>query len=515
MATLMLVRDLSPIAELDAYEARFDFKLFVRLAWPIMEPATPFVEGWHLDAIAEHLEAVAAGDIKRLLVNMPPRHCKSSLINVLWPVWRWLQSPALRFLCGSYALNLATRDNLKHRRIVKSPWFQLRYGHLFKLVKDQDAKIKFETDKGGYRMAVSVGSYATGEGGDVLIGDDFHNINEKESDPRREAALDWFDNTWSTRMNDPQTDSMVVVGQRIHMQDVSGHILDKNDGEWVHLNLPAEYEPGSPCRTYLPSGKQLWADPRTEEGELLWDKRFPRPVIEKAKKTHGALGYSALYQQAPVPPGGYVFKAEHERLFTISPEGDTYLLITPGGIQAVPVPWCSLVTTSDVAVKEKESAAYTVFSTWAITPAKDVLLLDVVRGHWSIPKQKEVGKQVYRSWVCERYRALYFEDVGYQSAIGQDLLMEGIPCLPFHPQGQGDKVMRAGGASIWQEAGKSYFLKGAHWLEEWRTEIYAFPKGAHADQVDTYSMMCLIVRDPEFERLDPEIISALSGYRGY
>src|SRR6266567_2374430 len=105
VATLMLVRDLSPIAELDAYEARFDFTLFV--------------EGWHLDAIAEHLEAVAAGDIKRLLVNMPPRHCKSSLINVLWPVWRWLQSPALRFLCGSYALNLATRDNLKHRRIVK------------------------------------------------------------------------------------------------------------------------------------------------------------------------------------------------------------------------------------------------------------------------------------------------------------------------------------------------------------------------------------------------------------
>src|SRR6266702_895967 len=464
----MLVRDLSPLEELDAYEARFDFKLFVRLAWPVLEPATPFVFGWHLDAIADHLTAVAAGDIKRLLVNMPPRHCKSSLINVLWPVWRWLQSPALRFLCGSYALNLATRDNLKHRRIIKSPWFQLRYGHLFKLVKDQDAKTKFETDKGGYRMAVSVGSSATGEGGDVLILDDPHNIDE-----------------------------------------------NKNDGEWVHLNLPAEYEPGSPCRTYLPSGKQLWADPRTEEGELLWEKRFPKPVIERAKKTHLALGYSALYQQAPIPPGGYVFKAEHERLFTISEQGDTYLLITPGGIEAVPVPWCSLVTTSDVAVKEKESAAYTVFSTWAITPAKDVLLLDVVRGHWSIPKQKEVGKQVYRSWVCERYRALYFEEVGYQSAIGQDLLMEGIPCLPFHPQGQGDKVMRAGGASIWQEAGKAYFLKGAHWLEEWRKEIYAFPKGAHADQVDTYSMMCLIVRDPEFEQLDPEIVNALSGYRGY
>ncbi|HEY7414673.1 MAG TPA: hypothetical protein VH593_05740, partial [Ktedonobacteraceae bacterium] len=238
-----------------AEQARRDFSLFVKLAWPIIEPGTPFVPGWHLDAIAEHLQAVSEGHIKRLLINMPPRHGKSSLISVLWPMWSWISDPSIRWLCGSYAMNLATRDNLKCRRVIKSNWFQERYGHRFVLTKDQDAKTKFENDHMGYRMAVSVGSSATGEGGDVLLLDDPHNIDEKESDARREAALDWFNNTWSTRLNNQQTGAMVVVGQRIHERDVSGHILETNDGEWIHLNLPAEYESASPCKTFLPSGK--------------------------------------------------------------------------------------------------------------------------------------------------------------------------------------------------------------------------------------------------------------------
>jgi predicted phage terminase large subunit-like protein len=510
---LVLVKDMSALELWDAESARSDFDLFVRLAWHVLEPSTRFVPGRHLEAICEHLSYVASGDIKRLLVNMPPRHCKSSLINVLWPAWMWLQHPSVRFLCGSYALNLATRDNLKHRRIVKHPWFVQRYGHLFKLTKDQDAKMKFETDKGGYRMAVSVGSSATGEGGDILLLDDPHNIDEKESDVKRKSAIDWFDNTWSTRMNDQQTGAMIVVGQRIHQQDVSGHILEGNDGEWVHLNLPAEYEPGTACRTYFPSGKELWSDWRTQEGELLWEKRFPRPVIEKAKRTHGVLGYSAIYQQAPVPPGGYVFNRSYERLFSITPQGDTYVLHTPGGDKSVLLYACYLLTTSDVAIKEKEAADYTVFATWAVTPENDVLLLDVVRDHWTSPKQKEQARVAYRTWVCDRYRAIWFEDVGYQSAIGQDLLVEGIPCMEFRPTG--DKVQRATGASIWQEAGKVYFLKGASWLEAWRSEIYTFPKDAHDDQVDTLSMVCMIVRTPEMGVLDHETVAAIASYRGY
>lgn len=499
--------------QIQAERARRDFSLFVRDAWHIIEPGRPFVSGWHLDAIAEHLTAVTNGQIKRLLVNMPPRHGKSSLINVLWSAWLLLNDPSIRLLCGSYAMNLATRDNLKCRRLIQSNWFQLRYGHVFKIVRDQNAKIKFETDQLGYRMAVSVGSSATGEGGDILLLDDPHNIDEKESNAKREAALDWFDNTWSTRLNDQQKGAMVVVGHRIHEDDVSGHILDTNDGEWTHLNLPAEYDPSTPCKTHLTSGKEFWSDPRREEGELLWPERFPALVIEKAKRRHGALGYSALYGQRPVPPGGYIFNKANERLFTISPEGDVYQLITPSGVQIVDLKSCYELTTSDVAAKDKEQNDFTVFSHWAVTPSHDVLLLDVWRGHWLIPKQKEQARLMYRTWHTQRYRALYFEDVGYQSAIGQDLLTEGIPCMEFHPKG--DKVMRAGGASIWQEAGKVYFRKDAHWLSDFQNEIYKFPKTAHDDQVDTLSMVCMLVRAPEIEPLDDETANALSGFIGY
>src|SRR6266567_4806297 len=164
-----------------AREARDDFKLFVRLAWHVIEPGRPFVPGWHLDAIADHLTAVSNGEISHLLVNMPPRHGKSSLISALWSAWLLLNTPAIRLLCASYAMNLATRDNLKTRRVIKSSWFQSRYNQRVRIVRDQDAKIKFETDQLGYRMAVSVGSSATGEGGDILILDDPHNIDEKES----------------------------------------------------------------------------------------------------------------------------------------------------------------------------------------------------------------------------------------------------------------------------------------------------------------------------------------------
>ena len=158
--------------------------------------------------------------------------------------------------------------------------------------------MKFETTFLGYRMAVSVGSSATGEGGDILISDDPHAIDEKESDVMRESAIDWFNNTWSSRLNDQQTGAMVVVGQRIHARDVSGTILETNDGEWTHLNLPALFEPENACRTHLADGSEFWHDWRTQEHDLLWPARFPQRVLERAKLRHGASGFAVSLSTA-------------------------------------------------------------------------------------------------------------------------------------------------------------------------------------------------------------------------
>jgi len=498
---------LSLSEQIQAEKARRNFTLFVKEAWHVIEPSTPFVPGWHLDAICEHLTAVSNGQILRLLVNMPPRHAKSSIISALWSAWLLLNNPSIRLLCGSYAMNLATRDNLKARRIIKSNWFQARYGHIVQITKDQDAKMRFETDKLGYRMAVSVGGSATGEGGDVLILDDPHNIDEKESDAKRETAVDWFDTTWSSRLNNPQMGAMVVVSHRIHERDVSGHILDTNDGEWVHLNLPAEYDPGSACRTYLPSGKEFWQDPRTEEGQLLWDTRFPRTVIEKAKWKYGPLGYSALFQQNPVPAGGGTFKKQFERVFEVT--RDSYLLYTPrGDIKSVLKADCELFLSVDPAISEEQSADFMAVQTWAKTPIKDLLLLHVHRGHWSHPDQQDEVEEQF--WLHDN-DFVAVETVAYQHALFQDLINKGIPCRPFKPHK--DKVARAGTAAIWQQNGKIYFLKGAEWLPELQKELYKFPKASHDDMVDALSLASIVVRsrgplsdDAEYEEDIPDPI---------
>jgi predicted phage terminase large subunit-like protein len=471
---------------IEAEECRRSLKLFTREVWPIVEPGTRFIDGWCLDAIIEHLEAISYGQLRFLLINIPPRHTKSTIGSVIWPVWDWIRQPAGRFLCASYSMDLSTRDNRRKRNLIEHPWFQERFGNVFQLAGDQNVKRFFENDHKGYHLAVSVGSSATGSGGSRLHIDDPHPASDAHSDAEREGAVTWFRETWSSRLNDQEKDAMSVIGQRIHQHDVSGYIIAERP-DWTCVILPAQYERGRHCTTSIG-----WSDPRTEEGQLLWPERFTDATLSKLAADLGPLGYAAQYGQQPVPPGGYVFKEENERLFTIDQEIGMYLLETSQGIKSIPIADCWTCTTSDVAIKVKEQNDFTVFSTWAITPKYDVLLLDVRREHWTFPQQKEQAKKVFYAFNDDLYTCIWFEDVGYQSAIGQDLLEEGIPCKEFVPKG--DKLVRATGASIWQGAGKVYFKKHASWLDVFRKEIYLFPMGKHDDQVDPLSMMCMIVR---------------------
>ena len=474
----------------EAEECRRSFALFAQKAWHVIEPGKPFVDNWHLDAIAEHLEAVTRGQIKRLLVNMPPRHGKSSYIDVLWFAWDWLHHPEHRWLCASYAQALAIRDNMRCRRIIESKWFQERYGNVFNLRDDQNAKIKFENDRLGCRQAVSVGSAGTtGEGGDVLLIDDPHPIEQKRSDLKRETVLDWFANTWMSRLNDEATGATVVVGQRVHEQDVSGYIIEGNAGDnWVHLSLPSEYEPEAKCRTFLPSGKLFWQDPRTEDGELLYPQRFPEHVIEEKKRTHGPEGFAAIHQQRPTPAGGGTFKFKHERVFTET--YDHYILHTTKGDIPVAKDDCELYLSVDPAISEEQKADYCVIQTWAKTPIKDILLLDQRRDHWSHPDQQVEIQDAFNEDPSILFVAV--ETVAYQAALFQDLVMLGIPCRPFKPHK--DKEARAAAAAIWQQNGKMYFRQNAPWLPALQKEIYKFPKASKDDQVDAISLASIAAR---------------------
>src|SRR6266481_4002644 len=261
--------------EIAVEQAKRRLREFVRQAWPVVEPATRFIPGWHLDAICEHLEAVTQGHIRNLLINIPPRHMKSLDVAVFWPAWEWIRCPERRWLFSSYALSLSIRDSVKCRRLIQSAWYQSRWCDRFALTGDQNAKERFENDQTGYRLATSVGGAATGEGGDRVIVDDPHNVKEAESDTVRKGVIDWWDHVMSSRLNDPKSGAKVIIMQRVHEKDLSGHVLEQ--GGYEHLCLPAEYE-GNKRSTSIG-----WSDPRQEPGELLWPERFGTKEIEELK----------------------------------------------------------------------------------------------------------------------------------------------------------------------------------------------------------------------------------------
>jgi len=304
-------RYLDAAAALLCEKSLFDF---VAEAWKILEPGTRFVPSWHVRAICTHLEACTRGQIRRLVINIPPRCMKSLLVSVFWPAWVWTTRPHTRWLFASYAHHLSLRDSLHCRDVIQSPWYQRHWGHRFRLREDQNQKTRFHNDRSGFRLASSTGGVGTGEGGDFIVADDPHNVTEAESDAQREAVLRWWDQSMSTRGNDPRTVVHVVVMQRVHERDLVGHLLEQ--GGYEHLCLPMEFEPEARCVTSLG-----WRDPRQREGELLCPRRFPRAEVRELQRRLGLYGTAGQLQQRPAPLDGGLFRRSWFRIVAAPPDG--------------------------------------------------------------------------------------------------------------------------------------------------------------------------------------------------
>jgi len=246
---------------------------FLKQAWPYIEGEKEFVDGWHIQAICEHLEAVAKRQIKNLLINLPPRCSKSSLVSIAFPAWVWIRGSHEQFMYSSYAASLALRDSVKCRRLILSPWYQERWGNRFQLVGDQNTKGRFDNTNKGYRIATSTGSSITGEGGSFLVADDPNNSLEGESEVKRERTIDWWTQVWSTRLNDKKNDCRIVVQQRIHERDISGFILGRDDlNEWTKLILPMEFEEKRRSRTIvLPSSPSKLSFTLKNDKKIIYD----------------------------------------------------------------------------------------------------------------------------------------------------------------------------------------------------------------------------------------------------
>jgi predicted phage terminase large subunit-like protein len=322
---------------LDAERLEESFYEFFKAAWPQFDVAE-FADNWHLEDICNHMEAVARGYISRLLLNEPPRTGKTAIVSICFVAWVWAQrnkgplmGPQVSFFYASYAEDLSLEHSDKCQRLIKSRWYQDRWGSRFKLIRERASHV--ENSKGGYRMASSVDAKATGWGADILIADDPHLVKEAESERVREDTVKWWSETMPSRLNDRKTGAMIVVMQRVHEGDLSGNILDKDVlarkagrlPNYVHFCVPMSYVPcqhvnawvGDKVYTFIgeeiediDEGDIFWVDRRTEEDDLLWEDRYPETEIVKLQQELGPYAYAGQYQQVPNPRGGGIIKDE-------------------------------------------------------------------------------------------------------------------------------------------------------------------------------------------------------------
>lgn len=288
---------------------------FVKHAWHVVEPSIELIFNWHIDAIAEHLEAVTAGEIQNLIINIPPGCMKSLMVGVFWPAWVWAEHDAsTRWICSSYAQSLAARDSKKCRRVIRSKWYQERYAHKFSISQaEDDTKSSFENDKTGFRLSTSVGGVGTGQRGDYICTDDPLKVSDSLSDTKRATAVDWWLNEMSTRGTNPSTAHKVIVMQRVHEIDVSG--AAEALGIYDKLCLPMEYEPHRRCVTSIG-----WKDPRTKPGERLFPQLFSDEALRQLRRSLGEYGYESQFQQNPSPAEGGMFKRKNWGLYAELPK---------------------------------------------------------------------------------------------------------------------------------------------------------------------------------------------------
>lgn len=445
--------------------AEVDLRCFLEQAWPIVVPQEPFQGNWHIDAACEHLMALLRGEFWNLLINWPPRCSKSTVCGVMFPAWAWLQDPSLRVMNASYGHDLAQRDSLATRRLIQSDWYQSRWGDRFALKDDQNVKTRWENDKGGMRLATSTTGAATGEGADLLIVDDPHNVNEAESEVERRKVITWYNVTMPSRTGRGGRAMKVVIGQRVHEEDLSADIIKK--GVYVHMCLPMEYETASA----RPSGWGAWKDPRTEEGELLWPARFSEKVIaETLRPPHmTSHAYAGQFQQRPAPVEGGMFKRADWKFYKESPHD----LVRRARLTCMS--W-------DMTFKETDGGSYVVGTAWAAVDGCFYLLARV-RDRMGFAASRQAVKSMAAAWPSVAHKLV--EDKANGSAIIDDLRQHVPGLKAIEPEG--GKEARANRMAAYVESHNVFLPESAPWVEEWIEEFRTFPNGAHDDQVDSAS----------------------------
>lgn len=450
---------------------KHDFPTFIARSFKTVDPAAEYERNWHIELIAEHLEAVRQHKIRRLIINMPPRALKSVCVSVAWPAWLLGHEPSTKIMSASYSSGLSVKHALDTRLILNEGWYRRLFPDVV-VAAGQNEKHKLVTTQRGFRFATSVGGTATGEGGDILIVDDPLNPLQAMSQTERTYANQWFDQTFSTRLNNKKEGGIVVVMQRLHPEDLSGHLLSK--GGWEHLCLPAKTENST---FFDLCGKRY-----KREAGLLHANREDDLLLEEMKLALGSFGYAAQYQQEPLTEEGGMVKMNWFVRYDMAASD-----MNMSSFEEIIQSW-------DTAIKTGDANDSTVCITFGVREGVHYIL-DVMVDKLEYPSLKRKFYQLAERYVPD---AILIEDKASGQSLLQDIKRESSYAVIGRMPRQ-SKLMRFAAITPMIEAERVALPKYAHWLSDFEQELVSFPRAPHDDQVDAFTQYLGWVKENEYK----------------
>lgn len=438
---------------------RTNFVSFLYRCFLHLNPGAQFLPNWHILAIAYQLERIRRGEITRLIINMPPRYLKSITVSVAFPAFLLGLAPSRRIISISYADDLSGKHASDFRSIVHAEWYRRAFPHM-RIARSTEGELA--TTRRGYRKTTSVSGTLTGLGGDLIIIDDPQKPADAQSEARRTSINQWVTNTLMSRLDNKQTSAMIVVMQRVHLDDLSGFLTSSSD-EWEVLSLPAVAE----ADAAIPIGPNQFHFRKS--GEALHPAHEPLEMLRKLQQqTLGPDVFAAQYQQAPVPAGGAMIRRDWLRYYDVAPSRD--------------VLGCRIIQSWDTAAKNGAQNDWSVCTTWLVVDG-DYYLLDVVRGRFEYPALRDTAIELAKRF---KPHEILVEDASTGIALAQEL-RDKTDCFVNPVKIDHDKVGRLYVQQGKFAAGRVMFPRNAPFLAELEMELLTFPQGRHDDQVDSIS----------------------------
>jgi predicted phage terminase large subunit-like protein len=440
---------------------KHDLMSFIERSFYELNPQTTLISSTHLEVLAAELDACRKGLVRRLIINLPPRSLKSHCVSISFPAFLLGHNPAAQIICASYGQDLSDKLARDCRTIITSSFYQRLFPHTI-LSAERQAVSDFMTTAQGFRMATSVGGVLTGRGGDFLILDDPLKPEDALSETRRTGANNWYDNTLLSRLNSKEEGVIIVVMQRLHQDDLVGHVLEQ--GNWQVLSFPAVAEEGESYQYETLFGVRMFKRAR---GEALQPEREGIQTLATIRSNIGEYNFASQYQQSPIPAGGAMVKTDWLRYYDSLPSQFTITLQS----------W-------DTANKSGELNDFSVCTTWGVFDGH-YYLLHVFRRRMNYPELKRAVHEQSRQYKAT---TILIEDRASGTQLIQDLKKDGVCFIkPYEPPPATDKILRLHAQTAEFENGRVLLPRSAPWLADYVQELTSFPGSKYDDQVDSTS----------------------------